>query len=183
MNHYSLSLLLAILFTMSACVKPEKKTLSLKNDPLMERLESIAKKKGYKCDFISEADNKELFLQMVEKDGNKNLNIYDFISANKIPISGAHFGDYSLLSITMEQSPEDAQVLIGEGILIHADPNSLSNEGKVLTIISRLTLNEDMSGKLEQKLLLVMDDNSTKSTEFQEIAKIENCEDFVARWM
>ena len=81
------------------------------------------------------------------------------------------------------ESAEDAKVLSGEGVLLHSDLASLSDEGKVISATGKLSLNEDHSGVLEQKLLISKDDNSIGSTEFKEVAKIENCEAFKATWL
>ncbi len=165
------------------CVKTETKTTKI-DIPEIKKIEvPTFKKKGLKCEIVGEAENKEIFIEIETKDDKTTASFHDFISASKISIGSASFEGYSLMNFTLKKVSEDSSTLVGESILTHKDMASLTDEGKVLTITGKLTLGEDKTGSLEQKLFKFLDDNTSKITDYQEIGKIENCEDFEAIWM
>lgn len=169
-----------ISMTMVGCVKTSSKKVDVEVPEIQKPKLVKLTKSGYKCDITGEAESKEIFLKVESKDGKTTANFHDFTSADKVTIVGASFGDYGLLSYTLEESIDDNQILVGESLLLHHNKSLLSDEGEVLTVKGRLTLNKDLSGRLEQKITILQDDNTTKTTEFQEIGIIENCEEFEA---
>lgn len=173
------SIVMSSLF-LTSCVKTETKKTKI-NFPDIKTYEPVvSKKSGFKCDISGESENKEIFLQITKKDDKTLVSFYNFVNAKKISFVLARFEGYRLVNFTLSESTEDEKVLSGEGVLLHSDVASLSNEGKVIAVTAKLSLNEDYSGVLEQKLLISKDDNSIESTEFKEVAKIENCEAFDA---
>lgn len=166
---------LTLSVSMVACVKSESKKIKI-NTPVIKKESLSIKKKGWKCDMYGEADNKEIFIKLDTKDGKTTATFHDFISASKISVVGANFANIPLNTFPMNEG-------VGEMLLIHPDRTSLSDEGKVLTVTGVLTLNEDMTGKLEQKALILMEDDSFKTTELQELATIDNCAEFEATWL
>lgn len=165
--------------SMVAC-KSESKKVTFKA-PEVPKLKLVTlKKTGLKCDIVG-IENKEIFLKLDKKeDGKVIANFSDFLSDKKISLLSAHIGEYSLLGFTLQASADDANVIVGDSLMIHPLMSSLSSEGTVVAVTGRLTLNSDNSGKLEQKLTILMDDLSVKKTELEEIAQIENCEEFEA---
>lgn len=178
-----LIVLTALSLSMVACVKTETKKTEVNIPKINKPQLATFKQTGLKCDMVGEVDHKEIFIKLETKDGKTKASFHDFTSASKITIVGASYGNYSLLSFSMHEVPEDNQTLIGETPLIHTDKASLSDEGKVLSITGKLTLNKDMTGKLEQNVTILMDDNTTKTSDLEEVAVIENCEEFEASWL
>lgn len=177
MKHFITIALLSV--SLVAC-KSESKKFTIKA-PEVKKLKPISlKKNGLKCDVVGN-ENKEIFLKLEEKDGGEmSANFYDFLSSTKISLVAGHIGEYSLFAFKLRPSAEDENILVGESVMIHPERTSLSDEGDVLSITGRLTLNQDHTGKLEQKLTVLMDDHSVKTTELEEVAQIENCEEFEA---
>jgi hypothetical protein len=73
--------------------------------------------------------------------------------------------------------------LVGESVLLHDDMSSLSLDGKVISGTVKLTLDKDLNGKMERKLLISKEDSSLTSTEFEDVAEISNCEKLDAIWI
>lgn len=169
-----------ITLTMVGCVKTSSKKVDVSLPEIQKPKVLKLTKSGYKCDMVGEEDNKEIFIKLDKKEEKTTVSFNNFTSASKITIVGANFGDYNLYSFVMNQNSEDESILEGEGALTHADKYQLNDEGKVLSIQGRLILNDDLSGSLQQKLTMMMDDHTMKNTEYQEIARIENCEQFEA---
>lgn len=167
-----------------SCVKIEKKSTAIDLPKIQKYSEPIViKKSGFKCDISGEAENKEIFLEITKKENKTSVRFYDFISATKISTASAKFEGFTLMSISLSENADDSDTLEGDGILLHSDSSSLSDEGKVISVTGKLILNKDMSGLIQKKLLISKEDNSIQSTDFNDLAKIENCEEFEAIWI
>lgn len=181
-NFIATSIVMSSLF-LTSCVKTETKKTKI-DLPEIKKYEPITiKKSGYKCDLVGELENKEIFIKLEKKEDKTTASFHDFISKDKISIISAKFEGYNLMSISLAPSSENEKVLVGESVLTHSDLESLSSEGKVFSITGRLTLNEDLSGVLEQKQMISKEDHSIETTEYKELGKVENCEAFDAIWI
>ena len=172
--------------TLVSCSKVDKQSYKI-DLPEMQKVEEIktveslmSKNPGFKCDLVGLNEHKEVFLKVTTKDDEVSVSIHDFTSASQISISNASFDGFTIMSIKLNKATEDDQTLTGESVLLHSKLSTLSDEGKVLLVTGRISLNEDMSGSLQTKLLISKEDQSIESTEFKELAKIENCEAFEA---
>ena len=164
---------------MYGCGKSEKKTIKVKTPELkMEQL--TIKEPGHKCDLIGEIESKEIFVNLEAKEGRISISFHDFIKKEQISTASAQFEGYLLNAMILTPLSETERVLIGEKSFNHTDADSLSDEGKVISIIGKLTLKEDMSGVLARKLKISKTDQTVEETEYKELGKFENCEPFEA---
>ncbi len=172
--------LLITLALFVSCVKVEKKKVDI---PTIKKVESYTvKKNGYKCELSGEIEHKEIFLKIEKKEGKISVSLNDFIDSSRISIVSATFENYKMISFSLDSN--DNGSMTGTGILSHVNLSSLSDEGKVISLTGKLTLDAGMtSGKLEQKMLISREDKSLFETEYISLAQIENCEEFVATWL
>lgn len=175
--------LLAVLasFAFAGCVKvEEKKTVTSVAVPELQPIKigrAVLTKEGMKCDFIGENEHKEIFVTLEIEEDKKTLGFHDFLENDKINLVSGTFDRYKLYSYPAQRAL-DSDALVGEGVMIHEEPATLS-EDKVMVITGRVTLNPEGTGKLERKLM-TSKGNKITSGEFQEIAKIDNCQEFIA---
>lgn len=172
--------------TLVSCSKVDKKSYKI-DLPEMQKVGEIktveslmSKTPGFKCDLVGLNEHKEVFLKVTTKDDEVSASLHDFTSAAKVSLLSAKFDGFTLMSMKLKKATEDDQTLTGESVLLHSSISTLSDEGKVLLVTGKMILNEDMSGSIETKLLITKEDQTTESTEFKELAKIENCEAFEA---
>lgn len=179
-NH---TLILIALFALSSCVKTKTSETKL---PEFKKAEPIViKKSGFRCDMAginenNKSESKEIFIQLDKKESTVKIKINDFTSGDRISVVFGSFDGYQLLSFDMADENNE---LIGESILLHDDMSSLSLDGKVISGTVKLTLDVNLNGKLERKLLISKEDRSLVSTEFEDVAEISNCEKLEAIWM
>jgi hypothetical protein len=179
----NLALILITLFAMSACVKT--KTSEAKVPEFKKSEPIVIKKSGYRCDMAginenNKSESKEIFIQLDKKDNTVKVKFNDFTSGDRISVIFGSFDGYKLLGFDMEDENNE---LVGESVLLHDDMSSLSLDGKVISGTVKLTLDKDLNGKMERKLLISKEDSSLTSTEFEDVAEISNCEKLEAIWM
>lgn len=165
---------------LASCVKAKTQVTKVDIPALKLTIPTAKKLTGLKCDLVGDNESKEVFLQFKEIEKRLTISFHDFTSGTSVSLVGAKFSGFSLMSFPMTRASEEAKDVYGETVLTHADLSQLSDTGNVLMITGRLTMNEDLSGKLEQKLMISHEDNSIETTPLVEIGSIENCQEFEA---
>lgn len=185
MNKFLLLTLLSL--TAIGCVKhevakPEFKVPKVpKADPL------VNKKAGYKCDIQGvDGSSKEIFIELNKNDKTTLFSLYDFIYKQKISILTGTFEGYRLYSVTLkEETLENGEtILSGEGMITPNAQAEHQMDEKILLMTSRITLDEQLNGTLELKLLRSSEAGQAPEwTSFEQIAEISNCEKFDAVYL
>lgn len=179
-------MILSVLITLFFVSCGAKKTTTVTN-PAKESLDRISKmftKNGHKCTFVgSDGVTKDIFVSRQVKEDATEMSIHDYRESGRISfVGGSTLIGHYFSSITLRALTIDGQeVLQGSSILTLYPAEPLRAGAKVVTVSGRLTLTDDMDGLVEKVVLLLNEDNTT-STEIVEIGRIEACAPADAKW-
>lgn len=175
MKIYRLAILSILCLNLASCVKSESKKISI-NIPTAEPIQIGKEVSGFRCDLVSESEQKEVLILITDQaEGKKIVQFFDFISANKVSSALAKIGDYTILSFTLNSASSDGKFRSDKAILLNSHSELLVEDGKVVSINGFLTVDEEMNGVLEQTVQYIKEDDSLSTSDLKEIAKIENC--------
>lgn len=170
-----LGLLCVLCLTLASCVKSESKKINV-NIPTFEPVQIGKDVSGFRCDVVSESEQKEVLILLTDQaDGKKTVQFFDFISATRISSALAKIGDYTLLSFSLNPASSDGKLRSDKAALLNSHSELLVEDGKVVGINGFLTVDEEMNGILEQTVQYINEDGSFNTIDLKEIAKIENC--------
>lgn len=188
-NNFSLALL--ALLVLSACVKVktnqvQKQPESKKSEPILNLGPNANVETGNRCTMAglndtNRGESKDIFFQIDKKEGLTKLSFYKTsTSDDSILFFIDSFDDHNLLGFNMVN---ENNILTGEAVLLHKKIASLGPDGNAFHGILKLSLDENLNGKVERKLSILNDDGSITDTGFEDFAEISNCEKIEALWM
>jgi hypothetical protein len=188
-NHLALAFL--SLLMMSACVKTKTGSVqqqpeSKKSEPIKIAEPDLNVRPGYRCNITGLNDNnkgesKDIFFQIDREVSPIRLSFYkSSASGSSILFFIDSFDGHILFGFNME---DENGILSGETVLIHKKIASLTPDENAIYGKLKLSLDENLNGKIERKLGLLNEDSSITVTDFEDFAEISNCETIEALWM
>lgn len=174
-------LLMILLFVIVGCEKAKKlelKTIEPVRIPVITMPEA-AKVKGLKCQLVSTEDNRPIFLKTETLDDKLEVAIKDFTGPNSVSIN-AHINELLITTFLLSEDSSEPTQMVGTTPFVGTYKQDESLEGRIIAMNGKLILNKDLSGEILQSAVVLKPDNTLTNTEYENVAFLEDCQDFEA---